>query len=511
MFRLSSCLLLGGASAFTDETSLMQGLKPPVQDKHRQDKAAVANLLESAKGMLKSGETSDVVQFAQATLEEITNGVMPAMLDGHAAEQQLLIDHFAAFAAAEARLDEARSVIRNLAAEQENARQGHMSCRVSEDGLCQTKKGCDYDLFGFWRAFASEEAELRMIEDRFTNHYDTSHPNHNGQFSFCLGNGTTFDFRRDAVPIMDEFKRQWPEVIAAKYTYDQLQPQCEVHYSALMDETADCDALQTSLESLNCQHILAVSEANDAFSCAWSQAVYTYDRTEKEARLMMLDRIREFRMLETVKCLLERTTERNGRPCDESTGEVDTEVAACEDTHRDLDISHLELNFPCEERQCGNSGLTGTGPYLNDDGSTNPGCAGPLVCPLRLNSPPLPDQLCVRDQIFPGLPSVPEPEFFWENSDDKNTHCNPRPTCSGCEPILTHACALPEWDWGANSYRHPDAHYPDGSAPQACCRAMTASCLACQAGVDEATFCADSANRGVSGCVSIMPVTRTED
>ena len=63
----------------------MQGFKPLHELKRRDDKHAVANLLESAEGMLKNGETEDVVTFAQATLDEILASVLPAIRDASAA------------------------------------------------------------------------------------------------------------------------------------------------------------------------------------------------------------------------------------------------------------------------------------------------------------------------------------------------------------------------------------------------------------------------------------------
>merc|ERR1719183_40415 len=101
----------------------------------------------------------------------------------------------------------------------------------------------------------------------------------------------------------------------------------------------------------------------------------------------MIDRQREFVMLETVHCLLNRTLERNGRPCDETTDEYQRQVANCEDTHHSLDFSsldlhdgtylNLEINFPCEIRECGD-GTQDHGPILNlnpGNGTSISGCA----------------------------------------------------------------------------------------------------------------------------------------
>ena len=97
MFRFSTCGALQFTALGSDETSLMQGFKPLPELKRRDDKHAVDNLLESAKGMLKNGETEDVVTFAQATLDEILASVLPAIRDASAAEQVQLDAVFALF------------------------------------------------------------------------------------------------------------------------------------------------------------------------------------------------------------------------------------------------------------------------------------------------------------------------------------------------------------------------------------------------------------------------------
>merc|ERR1719460_814855 len=47
--------------------------------------------------MLKNGATPDVVDFAQATLDEITGGVLEAITRAHAADQGLVDTTFEMF------------------------------------------------------------------------------------------------------------------------------------------------------------------------------------------------------------------------------------------------------------------------------------------------------------------------------------------------------------------------------------------------------------------------------
>ena len=59
MFRLAPLFVT--ATAVSDETSFMQGVKPQHMPKEETSKS-VSNLLETANTMLKNGATPDVVQ-----------------------------------------------------------------------------------------------------------------------------------------------------------------------------------------------------------------------------------------------------------------------------------------------------------------------------------------------------------------------------------------------------------------------------------------------------------------
>jgi len=486
MFRFVALPLV--ALAVSDETSLMQGLKPVADVKQRHDKNAVTNLLESAKGMLKNGETADVVAFATATLEEITSQVIPAIQDAHNVEQALLEQHFEFFATAISALEIGVSEIYTLHMDQASHNAQHLECRDVEAAKCDLKRECDCDLYRLWITYQEEESGLRHIEHQIENRVDGHFCKEDASGAY-IANGTTHVFRQTSVPIMEAFKIQWPEVVIAEAAYDNRQPQCETKYHLLDEKTALCDAKQDQLEDAACHHGITVSDVRSQFDCAWSQAMYTYDLTEKESRLMMLDRIREFRTLSTVQCLLDRTTERNGRPCDEATDEATSEITNCEQARRDVVITWLELLFPCEARECGAAG-PGIGPHLADDESVLPGCDGPLVCPAiprlcgyTLNGiidpsmgacrPEPPTHPCTPGSIFAGLPAIPQAPFFAENPagqlgmtvSDPGTcdpHCNDRPLCQVCNIPAPPACPVPEWVWAqytSESLRHTSINY----------------------------------------------------
>merc|ERR1719389_278497 len=95
MFRLAP--LLVSAAALSDETSLMQGLKPQQVNQKDDKSKAISNLLQSATQMLKNGATPDVVDFASITLQEITSVVLPAITNASATDQALVDSTFTMF------------------------------------------------------------------------------------------------------------------------------------------------------------------------------------------------------------------------------------------------------------------------------------------------------------------------------------------------------------------------------------------------------------------------------
>lgn len=435
----------------------MQGFKPLHELKRRDDKHAVANLLESAKGMLKNGETPDVVTFAQATLDEILASVLPAIRDASAAEQVQLDAVFALFERALQALQEGNEEIHQLNQDERAISTQHKTCRDVEDTKCHEKVDCDYHLYDLWHGFIDAESDIRSLERRIDGHFCAVDPNVPlGSVGHWTANGTQMVFRREAEEVTHGFARLWGIVRDGEEAYDTHVPICEERFRGLDQQTAQCDSRQNSLEMTACQHATEINRVRSEFNCAWQNAVISYTETEAHVRIMEIDRIREWRHLSTVECLLARTTERNGRPCEESTDEATEEIAHCEAEWRTEqvtnEIAEWLITFPCEMRVCGVDGSIGIGPHLNDDGSTNPGCSGPLVCPA------FPPDCADRDHVvgrcypkdietpcsagfiaqeYSGLPLVPQADFHNENS-----HCNQRPDCQMCNLPEIQDCSL---------------------------------------------------------------------
>ena len=407
MFRLSAPLLVS-ALALHDETSLMQGLKPVTQ---RADKTkAITTLLSTATQMLKNGATPDVVDFAQATLTEITSIVLPAITNAHEYDQLMVNETFKWFETTLQDLSDGNDRVK-AAHDLERSYSGHHKfCRGEEEIACAHKRQCDYDLWAIWRRFVEEESILRQYSTEIENH-------------FCAedANGTMWIFRDHSVTLFPPWLEQKPVVEHWEEEYDDLVPHCEHLFVLLDDKTEECDAIQTHLEQAACSHGNIVQGVRNDFAYSWAYWVTEYQRVVDEVHCLEIDRWKEWRTLSSVQCLLDRTTERNGRPCDEATDEIVTEVAACERIQVEESIDHLRIVYHVI-------------PDYPDPCATPPWEVIPEVHPWPGRCVPVPPQVpCSGGYIaqeYADLWVPPQPEFHSENS-----HCNQRQECEVCSVV----------------------------------------------------------------------------
>jgi hypothetical protein len=452
MFRLAAPLLIS-ASALNDETSLMQGMKPAQQVSGKVDKSkAISSLLETATSMLKNGETSDVVAFADATLAEIMNDVLPAIQDAHDADQTLIDNTFTMFEAALANLELENGEVKRLHdAERELSRQ-HIACREEEKIICDDKRECDYDLYATWLRFVEEEYELRRLSKEVEDH-------------FCVenANGTMWVFRDHSVTLFPPWLEQKPIVEHWEYEYNRRVPTCETWYTTLNEKTDECDALQAHLEAAACAHANEVLNVRIRFATDWQYSVYTYQQVVDEVRCLELDRWKEWRTLTTVQCLLRRTDERNGRPCDESTDEITDEVAHCEQEQYDVSIEHLRITYhevPDFPPLC-------LAPPWGD-ASYVPG-----RCVPQHPEAPCTAGFLAQEYAVPEVISwtPPQPVFHSENS-----HCNQRPECQDCALVVEPHWCLCLYLWAYGDHTGYWVNYP-GEAQEGTCHEATAAQL----------------------------------
>jgi len=407
----------------TDETSLIQGVKPTVKASDKPN--AVSNLLSTATSLLKNGATPDVVEFAQATLTEITASVLPAIQDSHRVDQTLLDNTFTLFESALQNLEEENNDVKAAHDEERRLSQMHKTCRNDQERpICDSKRECDYDLHATWLHFIEQESELRQLSQEVENH-------------FCVedANGTLSLFRDRSVTLFPPWLEQKPIVEHWESEYDRKVPICEDLFNRLDDKTAECDALQAHLEAAACAHANMVLNVRIRFGTDWQYSVHAYQRVVDEVRCLEIDRWKEWRTLSTVQCLLERTNERNGRPCDEASDEITTEITDCEQHQADVDIDHLRITYhtiPDFPPQCAMP------PWEGENADFHPGRCVP-------RDPKAPCSTEYEAQEYGDLWVPPQPEFHSENS-----HCNQRAECQTCELIVEpHWCiCLYLWAYG---------------------------------------------------------------
>ena len=445
MYRFSAALI-GSACALSDETSLMQGMKPSQDVTQRDDKSkAISNLMSTATTLLKNGATTDVIEFAQATLSEITTVVLPAITDAHATDQTLVDNTFAMFETALANLEQGTAAIKTLNDAERASSVLHKYCRSEEEKVCYTKRECDYDLYAIWKRFEVEESLLRQLSGHVTDY-------------FCAPdiNGTLHIWREGAIQLFPPWIEQKPKVEEVEVEFGLKQPECETKFEALDDKTALCDSYQTKLENDACAHAHFVNRIREEFAVAWNLAISAYQQVVTEVHCLELDRWKEWRTLSTVQCLLDRTTERNGRPCDETTDEIVTEITHCEQIQYDTDISHLLIIY-----------------YSIPE--VPPSCDSPpwsiIYTPGRCVPQP-PHAPCSQEyyaQEYAELWIPPQPEFWGGvNFEEGNSHCNQRQDCVVCpmEPEY-HICPYVFGGFGNEMFVMPEAEHECNMATQA--------------------------------------------
>jgi hypothetical protein len=317
--KLSSCL-------FAAVTAL--DLKRPATSLLEKKKPAVASLMESAKSFLKNGATPDVVDFADATLEEVSSIVIPAIINESESDQRFIYSLHSRFEEIRTHLSSSNQEVFQLNAEEQTESGLHKACRGEEAEKCQSKRNCEMELYRLWTIWVTEEEELREIHGYISGH-------------FCPpdANGTLHAFRVASVPWMQQYMAQKVVVDEAEAAYDWHLPECVIAHAELDHQSSQCNAKQTHLEEKACAHALKITEVLATYYNDFAQAQSAYNCAVEEIMQLERDRKREWITLQVVNCLLERIREQNGVPCDDSNGGVTEEVG----THQDVQSEEM----PC--------------------------------------------------------------------------------------------------------------------------------------------------------------------
>jgi hypothetical protein len=373
-------------------------------------KPAIQALMESATTMLKNGATPAVVDFAEETLGEIGDVVIPAILNESISDQQFIRSLYSRFEAIRTTLSDNNQEVFTLNAEEQTLSGEHKGCRDIEAERCQGKRECEMEMYRRWTSWVTEEGELREIHDWISGH-------------FCPPgtNGTLHTFRVQSVPRMEQYMAQKLVVDQAEVHYDIQVPVCNDAHLHLDQQSAACNSLQTQLEEKACAHAQKINDVLNTYYNDFASAESAYHCAVQEIMELERDRKREWITLQVVNCLLVRVREQNGVPCDTANGGVTEEVGVCEERHG-LAVCSSEEGEPqlCLEY-----------PAVPEH---------PPFCPARdqvigvCRPTPNPTPCCGawEELEYGELPPVPLPPF-----SETNPGCNAYPACVHCPEIVT--------------------------------------------------------------------------
>lgn len=280
--------------------------------------------------------TPDVVTFANSTLQTLAARTLPAILDGHRADQNLLEELFSAFESARLSLANGLGPVEQLRSEENFTSGEHKTCRVAEQTDCDELQQCEVDLQSLWETVLSTEHEL-------------SHAHHEVEGLFCSAdvNGTTTVFRKQAVIDMTSWSARKNITDIAWAGYQAQVPVCVKFHEDLVAKRAECAIKQDTLESTSCNLGYNAAQLAQQLRGDWTRAIFAYTSAVHSVKIQEADRKTEYVTLQTVQCLISQIHERaGGLPCDANDTHPEQtagDILNCEDM--DTNTTHLEIAF----------------------------------------------------------------------------------------------------------------------------------------------------------------------
>jgi len=444
----------------------MQDIKSKMSVYRPDHKSATTSLMESAATMLKNGETADVVTFVTETLKEVRDSVVPAILDASNISQKGLFTTHSHFFVVQSELWKGLEDIKGHEKNEKDKSDQHKKCRKEEADACTKRQSCDKELYDKWLDWFGKETDLSTDHGAFETY-------------FCNNNGTEMSVRKTSKDHMVEWNTTHTSVVLAESAYTKKMKECKDYHDTLDAKTTSCNNRQGHLEKWSCSYAKTVGTVMSDFHSSWKDAVSTYDNEVNRTKHMQADRISEYKTLEVVQCLLGRVKERNGVPCDSATEEYQGEVSTCQNKSFMVDISALELMYPCVPplpAMCKGRDLTKCLPVVQpypcgDDFKAQEYAKLPAldVAPFGVDGLTKPQE-----------PQGPRPDQPW-----RNTACNDRQTCDVCfkqTGDLTRVCAMTQTS--------------DTEAKSGACWSKE---------ISEESYCAS--NPYASGCITTQQVT----
>jgi len=341
-------------------------------------KDSTVKLMETATKMMKNGVTPDVVTFINATITEINDDVLGAIIDEHNRDQQLIYDEWNRIVQAVDTMEVCAASIRSQHQDREDVSDGHKMCRSEESLACARSRRCEEELEELWRRVVIEEEEMRRIHyhihlewclapapphpslaDPFqwtlSHHYEgdeTSQSLH--EYPIIDLESNVIEFRRFSVEYFGFYIIQLPRVEIAWERYWAKLTECAALEETWELHVQECDDLQTHLRDAACMHAETNRQCAADFGHEYWMAIDSYEETERAVRILEADRKREWETLHIVKCLLRTVYTHiihsidSGEPCPTTESHPEQTVAEinyCHVVETNLTV-HLDIIYP---------------------------------------------------------------------------------------------------------------------------------------------------------------------
>lgn len=294
------------------------------------------------------------------------------------------------------------------------------------------------ELHGLWKSWEEAELNLRLVEEDFEKHFcpqceDWEKDQHGACPQDHPGavNGTLNRFRGHSYTKMESWTLHKKECDDAEEAYDAKIPICDEKNKALDLQSKACNQELRDLEDAACSHGSAVTSTLTKFHSAWSSLHRSYQGITDLIYNQTQDRMKEFKTLVVVQCLLERVHELNGRPCDETTGTVDEEMTECESRGHEASCSDIQ-SFLTE------GAYVVENPTLCQEFPAPPPTPASCADSLQVECMPSPEswpcesawEAAEIEDLSWHPPSGINPPFSAENPG-----CNAYPECNPCEGL----------------------------------------------------------------------------
>jgi hypothetical protein len=330
MVRISVALLALPAAALDMEN-------PSLHDQHW-DMSSINHLMDSTTKLIQHSVTTKVTptiqRFAQATIEKIDSDVLPALEEEHKSTKDLLEQELARFQDVRTSIESKKAEIASKDEECSRYTTTHEQCRDEEHTVTTEVIECESHSTTKISELTTCEETIKITEGDMESLWCEE-----------AFDALSSDFYHNSVSTMKKYIERKQKCAKIREEINSHTPECETKTVEKTETRTRCNTEQRHLEECTCERANLVEHWTDHFSLEWQNLTSAYEDLAKESQATALERIKEFKGLHIVKCLLDKIVVigQTDEPCNESHVEkVTMEVKACHEEEHDA--THLELN-----------------------------------------------------------------------------------------------------------------------------------------------------------------------